>query len=197
MWLYETAKKYEHGENFCKIDRNIGLILICTAANAGHPVALAECHELGLKSYKVDVQKAIAMFQKSEHPRAQFLLAEHYIKRNHDWKMAFELLTKSASQGHCVALHLLGVCYENGKGCEKNLKNALEYYYQSADLGYCGAMHALGFVFHYGTCRMDIDLVEAKMWYTRAADQGYEKSKRALEICEFNSDTSDLETLHL
>jgi uncharacterized protein len=48
---------------------------------------------------------------------------------------AFEYYKIAAEKGHCVAQYSLGVCYELGKGVEKNKAKAFEYYEKSAEQG--------------------------------------------------------------
>jgi hypothetical protein len=42
----------------------------------------------------------------------------------------------AARQDHARAMNLLGRCYEEGWGCEKNLAEAFDWYRRSAEGGY-------------------------------------------------------------
>ena len=56
---------------------------------------------------------------------------------------AVEWYTKAAEQGNAVAQYNLGVCYNFGKGVEKDLQKAIEWYTKAAEQGDEDAQEAL------------------------------------------------------
>ena len=53
-----------------------------------------------------------------------------------DYGRAVEYFTLSAEQDYPGALFVLGVCYQDGTGVEKDLEKAAELYQQALDAGY-------------------------------------------------------------
>ena len=59
------------------------------------------------------------------------------------WEKAVRWYTQAAEQGMPRAQYLLGWCFENGKGVEKDLDRALHLYRQAAEQEYKEAVEAV------------------------------------------------------
>ena len=62
----------------------------------------------------------------------------------------------------------------------QKFESAVQYYPRAAELGNAEAQYKLGCCYETGT-GVEQDLNEAEFWFRKAAEQGYEKSKDALE----------------
>jgi TPR repeat protein len=77
------------------------------------------------------------------HDKAQWRLGQHYEDFNflafdnpeYNPKKCVLWYTKACDQGNGDACNNLADKYENGEGCEQNIKKALELYKKAADLG--------------------------------------------------------------
>ena len=83
-----------------------------------------------------------------------------------------EQFRQEAGEGNAEAQYNLGVCYEKGKGVEKDLTEAFKWYQMAANQGVAAAQYALGVCYFNGK-GVGKDLTEASKWYQKAADQGY------------------------
>jgi hypothetical protein len=65
-----------------------------------------------------------------------------------DEERSFELAERSASQGYREGLFFLGVCFDEGCGCDSNKEKAISLFKQAADLGSVQAQFYFGQVAH-------------------------------------------------
>ncbi|RYP74649.1 hypothetical protein DL771_002915 [Monosporascus sp. 5C6A] len=115
-----------------------------------------------------------------------------------DESYAAELFTQAAELGHAEAGFRMGEAYEHERGhagammglcawymvgaepvLEKDEEEAYEWARRAADLGLVKAQYAVGYFTEMGIgCRRDI--LEANVWYVKAADSGDERAKQRL-----------------
>ena len=74
----------------------------------------------------------------------------------------------------------LGVRYEKGQGCDRNLTKAAEWFEKSANLGCSAAMFNLGIYYKNGQ-GVTKDVNQAREWYTKAVAQGHAKAQTKLD----------------
>lgn len=99
-----------------------------------------------------------------------------------DSKIDIEMikLRRQAEQGDVVAQNNLGNCLYYGRGCEKNLIEAVLWYRRAAEQGFDKAQNNLAQCLEHGEgCEQDIQ--EALEWYKRAAEQGNSSAKSGIE----------------
>jgi len=125
-----------------------------------------------------------------------------------DYKEAVKLFTKAAEQGVSRAQNNLGDCYLSGKGVTKDSKEAMKWYTRAVERGEAKAQHgcislwyslelvkravsgeskaqiSLGHCYYCGKHGVAIDHKEAVKWFTKAAEQGDEQSKKMLKILQ-------------
>ncbi|MFN7097258.1 MAG: tetratricopeptide repeat protein [Gammaproteobacteria bacterium] len=89
------------------------------------------------------------------------------------------MYTRAAKQGVAEAQYSLGTMYEQGKGAEKNSKEAIEWYRKAAEQNYVEAQYRLGVMYEKNE-GVDIDKEEALSWYRKAAEQGHAKAQYSL-----------------
>lgn len=73
---------------------------------------------------------------------ADFNKGVHAYERG-DYATALREMTPLAGQGDANAQHALGVMYDNGKGVEKNLTEAMKWYRKAAEQGNENALNNL------------------------------------------------------
>jgi len=83
---------------------------------------------------------------------------------------------KSAKQGHTRAQWLLGACYSQGIGVEKDAEKAEHWLLKSAQSGDAEGQYSLG-----GFYFMKPDIIKAEYWIGKAAEQGHWEAKIMLE----------------
>ena len=83
---------------------------------------------------------------------------------------------KSAKQGHTRAQWLLGACYSQGIGVEKDAEKAEHWLLKSAQSGDAEGQYSLG-----GFYFMKPDIVKAEYWIGKAADNGHVEARTTLE----------------
>ena len=95
----------------------------------------------------------------------------------HALQKELEVLSQAAEQGGAMSQFILGMCYAEGKGVERNLKKAFELYSQAAEQGNAEAQYNLG-VCYKNRDGVEQNLKEAIKWYKQAALQGVKVAKR-------------------
>ncbi|KAI6779068.1 uncharacterized protein J7T54_008286 [Emericellopsis cladophorae] len=122
------------------------------------------------------------------HPEANFRMGEAYEHARlgvpKDPALSVHFYTGAAEQGHAAAMMGLCAWYMVGSDVlEKDEEEAFEWARRSAELGYVKAQYALGYFTEMGIgCRRDI--LEANVWYVKAADAGDERAKQRLAIIQ-------------
>lgn len=80
------------------------------------------------------------------------------------------------------ARYLIGVCYSEGLGTKKDIREGLRWYRLSAEQGYAAAQAYMGFAYYSGMGVVQ-NLQEAVRWYSMSADQGYAAAQCNLGLC--------------
>ncbi|KAI1847326.1 hypothetical protein JX266_006551 [Neoarthrinium moseri] len=98
-----------------------------------------------------------------------------------DPALSVHFYTGAAEKGHAAAM--MGLCAWYMVGAEpileKDEEEAYEWAHRSADLGFVKAQYAVGYFTEMGIgCRRDV--LEANVWYVKAADSGDERAKQRL-----------------
>ncbi|OLN81002.1 Protein SKT5 [Colletotrichum chlorophyti] len=123
------------------------------------------------------------------HPEANFRMGEAYehgkLNCPRDPALSVHFYTGAAERGHAGAM--MGLCAWYMVGAEpileKDEEEAYEWSRRSAELGYVKAQYAVGYFTEMGIgCRRDI--LEANVWYVKAADAGDERAKQRLAIIQ-------------
>ncbi|KAL0939272.1 chitin synthase activator [Colletotrichum truncatum] len=123
------------------------------------------------------------------HPEANFRMGEAYehgkLNCPKDPALSVHFYTGAAERGHAGAM--MGLCAWYMVGAEpileKDEEEAYEWARRSAELGYVKAQYAVGYFTEMGIgCRRDI--LEANVWYVKAADAGDERAKQRLAIIQ-------------
>ncbi|KAK0703793.1 hypothetical protein B0T26DRAFT_659097 [Lasiosphaeria miniovina] len=116
------------------------------------------------------------------HPEANYRMGDAYehgkLRCPRDPALSVHFYTGAAERGHAAAM--MGLCAWYMVGAEpvleKDEEEAYEWARRSADLGYVKAQYAVGYFTEMGVgCRRDI--LEANVWYVKAADAGEERAK--------------------
>ncbi|AYV84150.1 MAG: hypothetical protein Hyperionvirus18_26 [Hyperionvirus sp.] len=107
------------------------------------------------------------------------VLGENYLKNTErllNWinllkgdevKKVFDWLQKKE---HPTAAYLIGKFYEEGKGVDKNIREALLWYLKAAELNNTFAMFDLGAIYQFDHVERNYD--EALKWYMKAYELG-------------------------
>ena len=114
-----------------------------------------------IDSKDFDLEECMAQAQQG-NPDAQVSIAYCYIRGKHGLKTdtpkgfeylqkCFTYLCKSAESGEGRSLALLGLCYEEGTGVEKDDAQAYEWYRKSAEAGDEIGMGLLRLCYEHGT----------------------------------------------
>ncbi|KAK4250837.1 hypothetical protein C7999DRAFT_11453 [Corynascus novoguineensis] len=119
------------------------------------------------------------------HPEANYRMGDAYehgkLNCPRDPALSVHFYTGAAERGHAAAM--MGLCAWYMVGAEpvleKDEEEAYEWARKSAELGYVKAQYAVGYFTEMGIgCRRDI--LEANVWYVKAADAGDDRAKQRL-----------------
>ncbi|KIH88492.1 hypothetical protein SPBR_06676 [Sporothrix brasiliensis 5110] len=119
------------------------------------------------------------------HPDANYRMGDAYehghLNCPRDSALSVHFYTGAAERGHPGAM--MGLCAWYMVGAEplleKDEEEAYEWARRSAELGYVKAQYAVGYFTEMGIgCRKDI--LEANVWYVKAADAGDERATQRL-----------------
>ena len=139
-----------------------------------------------------DLEECMAQAQQG-NPDAQVSIAYCYIRGKHGLKKdtpkgceylqkCFTYLCKSAESGEGRSMALLGLCYEEGTGVEKDDAQAYEWYRKSAEAGDAYGMALLGGCYKCGK-GVEKDDAQAYEWYRKSAEAGDEIGMGLLRLC--------------
>eukprot|EP01080_Neovahlkampfia_damariscottae_P010261 gene10261-2680_t len=99
---------------------------------------------------------------------------------------AMDLYFKSAGKGYFKAQYNLGCIFEEGKKFDRNRERAFEFYMQAAQQGFAFAQSKVAWFYKH---RIPVDVPknfnfekEAKNWWTKSADQGYDIAEEYLAL---------------
>ena len=107
--------------------------------------------------------------------------ARHY--NAGEFSQAVACFRKAAEKGDAEAQLNLGLCYENGRGVEKNNFEAAKWYRKSAEQGNVYAqINLYGVYFAAGNAR------EAMKWLRKAAEAGSVDAQLMLGVCYYNGE---------
>ena len=123
-----------------------------------------------------DDAEAVRWFRKAAEQgdaAGEYSLGEMYVTGRGvgtDYKQASKWMQKAAAQGDVRALTNLGAMYIHGIGVVQD-DTAFFFTKQAAERGFAPAEFGLGAMYSRGQ-GVQLDLIEAMKWYTKAADQG-------------------------
>jgi hypothetical protein len=107
--------------------------------------SLGACYDKG-QGVTEDKTLAIEWYQKAAeqgNADAQFNLAEYYANVVKDAQRSFTWFRRAAALGHVKSQYNLGLCYELGRGIDKDEALAMEWYQKSAAQNDANAQKAL------------------------------------------------------
>ena len=156
-----------------------------TSASAGEVEGWARD---GRSHYKrKDYAAALPLLRKAAragHMDSQYYLATMYLSGrgvSEDPRQAADWFQLASMRGHAKAQYFLGGMYSGGFGGRRQDDvRAADLYQRAAEQGLAEGQFRLGIVYESGRGRSK-DIDEARRWYFQAAQQGYEKARKALE----------------
>lgn len=120
-----------------------------------------------------DPSRAASLFEKGTEigcPLCCCSLGFRYSQAKDDAK-TFQLFHLAAEQHYAVAQVNVGLCFQNGVGCNKDFVEALRWFHLAADQGYPDAFTCIGWLHDMGN-GVEMDERKATEWYFRAAEIG-------------------------
>ncbi len=93
-----------------------------------------------------------------------------------EWEISHDVdwFNKASKQDDPITQYIIGLCYKNGKGLEKNMESAVEWYTKAAEQGYVKAQYTLGFYYYMGKGK---NLNYSFKWFNEAANNGDKSSQ--------------------
>jgi TPR repeat protein len=169
---YNLAECYFNGDG---LERDYALALQFYQYAAGHE---EESHQDG----KDAVEKMVKLLESeaSENLEYTYVLGKFYLPR--DEKKAFQHFLNA--QDDPRAQYHLGLCYQNGKGIQRDPEKAVHWYKRAAEKEIPEAEFKLGECYHTGYGGLNLDIELAEFFYRKAESRG--------DL----SATAKLETLH-
>lgn len=163
--------------------------------NGGEDFILFKVSE---KDIDVSVPAAVAGAKAERESQAEdkddvIALAESYYKGTAvaaTTEDEFKVYLKAADKGDANSMYMAGVCYETGKGCDRDLAQALAWYGKAAEKGIAAAQYNLGAMHYNGTGTVQSDKLALK-WFNEAAVKGYIKAYAALGYLYYHKASPD------
>lgn len=158
------------------------------AAEQGLPQAqynLGHCYENALGGLDKNTTLAEQWYRQSANQgnaNGQDALGNLYFARD-DFSNAIYWFEKAALQGHGDALDNMGLCYENGYGCDQDYTLAVKYYQMAAELDDPWAQYHLGCCYLYGN-GVQKSTTKALEWLNKSAANGNTKASAEIEEIE-------------
>ena len=185
---YELGTKLYYGKE-CNVNNEEAVKWFRKAAEKGNTKAqylLGQSLVLGMgcKKDKEEAERWLRKAAKQGHTKAKDYL-KLLIEVDESSSQNFNpndlmKLRKKAELGDVVEQNNLGNCLYYGRGCEKNLVEAVLWYRRAAEQGYDKAQNNLAQCLENGEgCEQDIQ--EALEWYKRAAEQGNSSAESGIE----------------
>ena len=140
--------------------------------------------KLESKGKRYDAEKVYIELGEHGDLDAQIWLAEYYL---YDNKEAVYWYRKAAEQNNSDAQNVLGNCYYNGKGVEKDYAEAVKWYRKSAEQGYHWGQYNLAGCYYSGK-GIGQNYAEAVKWYRKAAEQNNSDAQNALGNCYYSGE---------
>jgi uncharacterized protein len=100
------------------------------------------------------------------------------------WNNIFASWHFAASNGHIRSQFYVGVCFDNGYGVGKNIKEAYNWYLKAAKSGHMESQYNIGFFYKEGEI-VKKDYKKAVHWFTLSASKGDTEAQRDLGYCYF------------
>lgn len=144
----------------------------------------SQVHNVGNAMTSDPLDQAIATFQASFSEctaATQNKLGIKFASLKQHQK-AFLLFMQASDRGHRMAQFNLGLCYENGKGVEKDLAKAVECYENAAAQGQAGAMYNLAILYMQGDGGLSKDPQHSIELLKEAAEHGLCKAQSFLGL---------------
>ncbi|CAG8479895.1 16002_t:CDS:2 [Dentiscutata heterogama] len=136
---------------------------------------VGKCFEEGWNTKKKS-SKAVACFKKSKDEclAARYSLSAYYYRKQ-KFYLAITELEKAVEKGNVKAAHLLGLCFQKGRGTNINVSKGFELFMRAAEEGLPEAQCELGrcYEFGNGTAR---DLSKALEWFKKSTSNGFDCS---------------------
>ena len=190
--LYNLAECYDDGRGVVK-DHNEAMRLYALSAAQGNadatkamlPRTIRRKRVLKIFKHLIYIGGTIlfVLFMVSNYYDAKAY--ETYLEgtkayNKKDYAKAVVLFRDAIDQGSAEAMNYLGLCYEFGRGVEKDAKKAFEYYKTSAEDDCPMGMYNLGRFYERGKV-VNKDIDEAVRLYRKSKEMGNLDAKRCLE----------------
>ncbi len=104
-----------------------------------------------------------------------------YYEKKYD--EAFPIFKRLAEDDNASAQNFLGICYEYGRGVDKDIQKAVSWYQKSADQGNVYAIRNIGLCYEYGT-GFSKDYSKALAWYKKSIACGHKKAAEDVKRVE-------------
>ncbi|XP_031575176.1 uncharacterized protein LOC116308817 [Actinia tenebrosa] len=146
-------------------------------------------------SKSLSLNEAASSFQTTSDEctaQCQNKLGVKYAARR-QYQEAFALFQQASVHGHSLAQFNLGLCYENGKGIDRDLEKAAECYKKAAALNHSGALYNLALFHMDGIGTLPKDQTRALELLELAAKAGMKKAQSYLGIYYANESSKHVD----
>ncbi len=179
------------GSGAVRLDYNEFARLTRKAAEQGYPIAqfnLSYAYALGdgverneeqalhwmVMAAKGGYARAMPILQRQERIQAE-------LRSRRQDVAGYEADRLAAQSGDAKAQYVLATRFEDGKGVDRSMSQAIEWYQKSANSGLIEAQAYLGVIYDKGRGTKQADM-EAVRWYQKAAERGYGQAQYNLGV---------------
>src|SRR6266542_6442422 len=164
-----------------KAARLICLLLVLLAVAVRLPAQQSEADRKLFEEIKAKAETGDA--QSQYELGAAFFFGNFGVAK--DEVEALKWWRKAADQNHATAQHILGLCYDMGRGVVKDEMEAVKWYRKAAQQSYAMAQYILGLCYAKGE-GVAKDEMEAVKWFRKAAEQNDAGAQYDLGVCYAN-----------
>lgn len=129
-----------------------------------------------------DIKKAVTdeIKAKNGDPQGQADFAKFLMTVRSDYNLrdCFVYARMAASAGNMDGHYLVGLCYQHGRGCDKNYEKAAVSYLKGAQMGDMHSQYNYACLILNGS--IDGEKKEAIEWVEKAANQGYDLAQSSM-----------------
>lgn len=183
-----------YGSGAGRVDYNEFANLTRKAAEHGYPVAqfnlsYAYVNGDGVERNEEQALHWMVMAAKGGYARAMPILQRQEqiqaeMRSRRQDVAGFEMDHLATQSGDAKAQFVLATRFEDGRGVDRSMNEAIQWYRKSANSGFLEAQAYLGVIYDKGRGTKQDDM-EAASWYRKAAEQGHGQSQYNLGMFYF------------
>ncbi len=150
------------------------ILAFANAGDADSCYDVSLCYQYGYLDVEPDDEQAVYWAKKAAELGVSDAMVDvgiYYLTLRNDWKTAEIYFNQAANLDNPNGFYMLGYCYSNAVGVQKNIHLGIEYYKKASEIGSPIADYQLGALYYYGT-DVERNYTESFKYMLKAAEAG-------------------------